>query len=90
MLRATPAVPTKTFFQAANQCIFGRKNPFAFPLKDCALFHVDFFSRQVETTVFRSNSDDAFLKFFFKIRLRRETNLMQPCLANQHQVIMHS
>ena len=35
--------PLKLFFQAANQFIFGRKKPFAFPPKDCALFHVDFF-----------------------------------------------
>ena len=44
MLRATLAVPTQTFFQAANQYIFGPKNPFAFPPKDCALLHVDFLS----------------------------------------------
>jgi len=45
MLRATPADPTQTFFQAANQYIFGWKNHFAFPPKDCALLHVDFRSR---------------------------------------------
>ena len=33
---------------------------------------------------------DALLKFLFKIRLKRETNLMQACSANQHQVIMPS
>ena len=33
---------------------------------------------------------DAFLKFLFKIRLKRETYLMQACSANQHQVIMPS
>ena len=36
---------------------------------------------------------DAFLKFLFKLRLKREkreTNLMQACSANQHQVIMPS
>ena len=37
---------------------------------------------------------DAFLKFLFKIRLKhclkRETNLMQACSANQHEVIMPS
>ena len=32
----------------------------------------------------------AFLKFIFKICLKRETNLMQACLANQLQVIMPS
>ena len=45
MLRATPAVPSQNVFQAANQYIFGRKNPFACPPKDCALLHVDFLSR---------------------------------------------
>ena len=44
MLRVTLAVPTQTFFQAANQYIFGPKNPFALPPKDCALLHVDFLS----------------------------------------------
>ena len=33
---------------------------------------------------------DAFLKFLFKIRLKRETNLMQACSANQHQVVTPS
>ena len=39
-----------------NQYSFSRKNPFAFPPKDCALLQVDSFSRQDEITVFRSNS----------------------------------
>ena len=47
-LLATPAVPTQTSFQAANQYIFGWKNPFAFPPKDYALLHVDFLSRYDE------------------------------------------
>ena len=55
MLRATPAVPTQTSFQAGNQYIFAPKNPFAFPPKDYALLHVDFLSRQDVKTVFRSN-----------------------------------
>ena len=55
MLRAAPAVPTQTFFQAATKCILGWKNPFAFPQKDCALLHVDFLSRQDVKTAFRSN-----------------------------------
>ena len=42
-------------FQVANQCIFGWKNTFAFPPKDCALLHVDFLSRQDVKTAFRSN-----------------------------------
>ena len=45
MLRATPAVPTQTSFQAATQYIFGWKNSVAFPPKDCALLHVGFLSR---------------------------------------------
>ena len=45
MLRATPPVPTQTFFQAGNQYVFGRKNPFAFPPKDFPLLHVDSLSR---------------------------------------------
>ena len=45
--------PHSNFFLATNKYIFGRKNPFALPPKDCALLHVDF----DETTVFRSNSE---------------------------------
>ena len=37
--------PDSNCFQAANQYVFGRKNPFAFPPKDCALLRVDFLSR---------------------------------------------
>ena len=33
---------------------------------------------------------DPILKFLFKIRFRRETNLMQACSANQYRVIMPS
>ena len=33
---------------------------------------------------------EGFLKFLLKIRLKRETNLMQACSASQHQVIMPS
>ena len=57
VLSATPAVPTQSSFQAANQHIFGWKNPFASPPKDCPLLHVDFLSRYYETTAFRANSD---------------------------------
>jgi len=45
VLCATLAVPTQSSFQAANQHIFGWKNPFASPPKDCPLLHVDFLSR---------------------------------------------
>ena len=46
VLRATAAGPTQNIFQAANQYIFDRENPFAFPPKDCALLHVHFLSRK--------------------------------------------
>ena len=49
--------PHSNFFQAANQYVFVRKNPFAFPPKDCTLLRVDFLSRQHEMTVLRSNSE---------------------------------
>ena len=53
--RATPAVHTETFFQAANQYIFGWKNPFAFPPKDHAfqqLLHVkDFLSTRMLASI---------------------------------------
>ena len=55
MLCATPAVATQTFFVAANQYIFGWKNP----PKDCTLLYVDVFFlilREDEITAFRSNS----------------------------------
>ena len=57
VLCATPAVPTQSSFQAANQHNFGRKNPFASPPKDCPLLHVNFLSRYDEITAFRANSD---------------------------------
>ena len=37
--------PHSNCFQAANQYVFGRENPFAIPPKDCALLRVDFLSR---------------------------------------------
>ena len=57
MLRATPAVLNQTSLQAAKQYIFGWKNPFAFPLKDCTLLHVDLLSRYDVITGFRTNSE---------------------------------
>ena len=57
VLCATPAVPTQSSFQAANQHIFGWKNSFASPPKDCPLLHVYFLSRYDEITAFRANSD---------------------------------
>ena len=57
VLRATPAVPTQSSFQAANQHIIGWKNSFASPPKDCPLLHVYFLSRYDEITAFRANSD---------------------------------
>ena len=57
VLFATPAVPTQSSFQAANQHIFGWKNPFASPPKDCPLLPVDFLSRYDEITAFRANSN---------------------------------
>ena len=44
MPRVTAAVPTQTFFQAANHDVFGWKNPFVFPPKDFALLLVNFLS----------------------------------------------
>ena len=90
VLCATPAVPTQSSFQAANQHIFGWKNPFASPPKDCPLLHVDFLSRYDEITAFTANSDA--MKFSKSVWgcLKQETNLMQARLANQHQVIMPS
>ena len=94
VLSATPAVPTQSSFQAANQHIFGWKNPFASPPKDCSLLHVDFLSRYDETTAFRAISDvmrsGNFQNPFEAVCLKQETNLMQARLANQHQVIMPS
>ena len=57
VLRSTPAVPTQNCFQAANQHSFARKNPFAFPPKDCTLLHVDLLSRYDVITGFRTNSE---------------------------------
>ena len=57
MSNFVPLFFTQTSLQAANQYIFGWKNPFAFPPKDCTLLHVNLLSRYDVITGFRANSE---------------------------------
>ena len=81
----------KNCFQAANQYVFWAEKSFCFSTKRLCFvacwFSFTFGWNDRFKIKLRS---DAFLKFLFKIRLKRKTNLMQACSANQHQVIMPS
>ena len=71
-------------FAARAHCRVSSTKSRGLPFAACRLSHQD------KITAFRSVRSVAFLKFLFKILVKRETNLMQECSANQHQVIMPS
>ena len=85
MLRPTPAVPNKTFFQAANQYIFGSKNPFALCCTSI-FFHVKMKSPRLDQTQKQCISEIPFQNPF---EAGKQLNV-GTLIANQHQVITHS
>ena len=89
MSRATPAVPIQTFFWLRITTVLVGKILLLFHQKTALrcmliLFHLKMKQPCLDQTQKRGVSE------IFKIRLKRETNLMQECSANQHQVIMPS
>ena len=85
VLRATPAFPTQTFFRLRINTFLVEK-PFCFSTKGLHFVACWFsFTLSWNNRVKIKLRSDAFLKFLLKIPLRRETNLMQACSANQQQ-----
>ena len=67
----------------------GRKKSFCFSTKrHCFAACPYFFTLRWNNRFWIKPRSDVFLKVLSKIRLKWETNLMQACSANQHQVIM--
>ena len=90
ILRATQAVPTQTFFRLRiNAFLVGKILCFSNKRLRFVACWFSFTLRWNNRVKIKLRSD-AFMKFLFKIRLKRETNLMQACSTNQHQVIMPS
>ena len=90
MFCATPAVPTQTF-SGCESIQFWTEKSFCFSTRRLRFVACWFsFTLGWNDRVKIKLRNDAFLKFLFKIRLKRETNLMQTCSASQHQVIMPS
>jgi len=81
--------PTQTFFRQRINTFFDGKIPLLYHQKAalcCMLifFHVKMTEPRLDQTQKRCVSEIP----FFKIRLKRETNLVLARSANQHQVIM--
>ena len=90
VLRWTPAVPTQTVFSLRiNTFLVGKSCYISTKRLRFVVCWFSFTLRWNDRVKIKLRSD-AFLIFLFKIRLKRETKLMQACSANQHQVIMAS
>ena len=90
VLRATLAVPFQSFFRLRINTFLVGKILLLFHQRlhfvECWFSFMLSWNNRVQIKL----RSDAILKFLLKIRLRWETNLMQTCSANQHQVIMPS
>ena len=83
MIDATPAVPTQTFFLAANQSLrFWMEKSFCFSTKKLRFATCRFsFTLRWNNRVLVKLRSDAFPQFLFKIRLKWETTLMKGMLS---------
>ena len=91
VLRSTPAVPTQTVFTLRMNTFLVGKVLLLFHQMTALSCVLIFFHVKMKWPCYKIKlRSAAFLKFLFKLRLKRETNLMQACSANQHQVIMPS
>ena len=86
VLRWTPAVPNQAVFRLRINTFLVGKILLLFHQKTALCCVLIFWIDRVKIKL----RGDALLKFLFKLRLKRETNLMQACSANYHQVIMPS
>ena len=91
VLRSTPAVPTQTVFTLRMNTFLVGKVLLLFHQMTALSCVLIFFHVKMKWPCYKIKlRSDAFLKFLFKLRLKQETNLMQACSANQHQVIVTS
>ena len=83
MIDATPAVPTQTFFLAANQSLrFWMEKSFCFSTEKLRFAACRFsFTLRWNNRVLVKLRSDAFPQFLFKIRLKWETTLMKGMLS---------